>query len=72
MATKLTYLPHLKTDAELKAEERQAKYQQKLRDAAPELLEAAEQALQVFIDQGWDDDLKAAKALQSAIAKTKP
>jgi hypothetical protein len=40
--------------------------------AAPELLEAAEQALQVFIDQGWDDDLKAAKSLQSAIAKAKP
>ena len=37
--------------------------------AAPELLEAAKQALQVFVDQGWDDDLSAAKSLKAAIAK---
>lgn len=37
--------------------------------AAPDLLEAAKQALQVFIDQGWDDDLKAATMLKSAIVK---
>lgn len=37
--------------------------------AAPKMLEAAKQALQVFVDQGWDDDLSAAKSLKSAIAK---
>jgi hypothetical protein len=37
--------------------------------AAPDLLEAAKQALQVFVDQGWDDDLSAAKSLKAAIAK---
>jgi hypothetical protein len=37
--------------------------------AAPDLLEAAKQALQVFVDQRWDDDLSAAKSLKAAIAK---
>jgi hypothetical protein len=37
--------------------------------AAPDLLEAAKQALQVFVDQGWDDDLSAAKSLKAAIVK---
>jgi len=37
--------------------------------AAPDLLEAAKQALQVFVDQGWDDDLSAAKSLKAAMAK---
>lgn len=37
--------------------------------AAPDLLEAAQQAIQVFINQGWDDDLIAAKTLKAAIAK---
>ena len=37
--------------------------------SAPDLLEAAQSALQVFVNQGWDDDLLAAGKLKSAIAK---
>lgn len=37
--------------------------------AAPDLLKAAKQALQVFVNQGWDDDLIAASRLKAAIAK---
>ena len=37
--------------------------------AAPELLEAAESALQVFVNQGWEHDLLAAAKLKSAILK---
>lgn len=37
--------------------------------AAPDLLEAAQQAMQVFINQGWDDDLIEAKTLKAAIGK---
>ena len=37
--------------------------------AAPYLLKAAKAALQVFVNQGWEDDLLAAKELSAAIAK---
>ncbi len=37
--------------------------------AAPDLMESAKAALQVFVNQGWEDDLLAAKALKAAIAK---
>ncbi len=47
----------------------QARANARLIAAAPELLEAAEQALEVFINQGWDDDLIAASKLKSTIAK---
>ena len=39
--------------------------------AAPDLLEAAEAALQVFVNHGWDDDLIASSKLKSAIVKAK-
>lgn len=40
-----------------------------VKEASPELLEAAQRSLQVFINQGWEDDLIAAKELKAAIAK---
>ena len=39
--------------------------------SAPDLLEALESCLDVFINQGWDDDLIAAKKARAAIAKAK-
>jgi hypothetical protein len=39
--------------------------------AAPDMLAALERCLEVFINQGWDDDLIAAKEARAAISKAK-
>ena len=41
----------------------------RLESVNDELLEAAKAALQVFINQGWEEDLLAARKLCDAIAK---
>lgn len=60
---------YARADAMLAARSNRAASSCGTENAAPDLLEAAKKALRVFVDQGWDDDLEAAKSLQSAIAK---
>jgi hypothetical protein len=39
--------------------------------AAPDMLAALERCLEVFVNQGWEDDLIAAKEARAAISKAK-